>query len=65
MTQKKGDDNRNSVNAGPVPTLKDTGEFDGIVGNVREKGEDPSPDNRSRGERTSRDTNSPVDIANG
>ncbi len=65
MTQKRGDDNRGTVNAGPAPKQKDTGEFDGIVGNVRAKGEDPSPDDRSRGERTSRDTNSPVDISNG
>jgi hypothetical protein len=53
------------VNAGPAPKQKDTGEFDGIVGNVRVKGEDPSPDDRSRGESTSMDKNSPVDVSNG
>ena len=65
MTQKTGGDNRNSVNAGPAPKQKDTGEFDGIVGNVREKGEDPSPDDRARGESSSMDKNSPVNVANG
>ena len=64
MTQTKGNDNRNSVNAGPAPKKRDTGEFD-ITGNVRAKGEDPSPDDRARGEGSSMDKNSPVDVANG
>jgi hypothetical protein len=64
MTQHRGDDNRNTVNSGPAPKKRDTGEFD-ITGNVREKGEDPSPDDRDRGETTSMDRNSPVDVEKG
>lgn len=64
MTQKRGDDSRDTVNAGPAPKKPETGEFS-IAGNVRLRGEDPSPDDRDRGERTSMDKNSPVDIANG
>ena len=64
MTQRRGDDNRDTVNSGPSPKQKETGEFD-IAGNVREKGEDPSPDDRDRGETTSMDRNSPVDVETG
>jgi hypothetical protein len=64
MTQSRGDDNRNSVNSGPSPKKPETDEFD-ITGNVRKKGEDPSPDDRERGESTSMDRNSPVDVENG
>ena len=64
MTQRRGDDNRNSVNAGPAPTRDDSDQFE-IGGNVRARGEDPSPDDRARGERTSADAGSPVDIDNG
>ena len=64
MTQNRGDDNRNTVNSGPSPKPKETGEFD-IAGNVKDKGEDPSPDDRQRGESTSMDRKSPVDADNG
>ncbi len=49
----------------PKPTQEDhVREFD-ITGNVETKGEDPSPDDRARGERTSADKGSPVDLNNG
>lgn len=62
MTQEKGKDNRNTVNAGPSPQKK-TDEFK-IGGNAREKREDPSPDDRERGEASGMDRNSPVDAEN-
>ena len=64
MTQKRGDDNRDTVNQGPSPKEKATGEFE-IAGNARREGEDPSPDDRDRGETTSMDGKSPVDVENG
>lgn len=64
MTQRRGDDNRNTVNKGPAPQKPETGEFE-VTGNVRRKGEDPSPDDRDRGESTSMDRNSPVDVEDG
>lgn len=64
MTQRRGDDNRDTVNKGPVPRKEEIGEFE-IAGNVRQKGEDPSPDDRERGESSGMDRNSPVDVENG
>ena len=37
-------------------------EFAGIAGNVKEKGEDPSPDDRDRGETSSADDPSAIDV---
>ena len=62
MTQEKGRDNSDTVNAGPSPQ-KETDEFK-IGGNVREKGEDPSPDDRERGETSAKDPAPPVDAEN-
>jgi len=46
MTKRSGGD---TVNSGPAPNPgKD--EVGDVAGNVREKGEDPSPDDRDRGE---------------
>lgn len=64
MTQRRGDDNRNTLNKGPTPKRDEDGAFD-IAGNAREKGEDPSPDDRERGESFGLDRNSPVDVENG
>ena len=64
MTQRRGDDNRDTVNNGPAPNKEEIGEFE-IAGNVRQKGEDPSPDDRERGESSGMDRNSPVDVENG
>lgn len=36
-----------------------------IAGNARLKGEDPSPDDRARGETSSKEPAAPVDIDNG
>jgi hypothetical protein len=49
MANDKGKD---AVNAGPAPDRErpeDRAEFD-ISGNARRRGEDPSPDDRERGE---------------
>ena len=64
MTQNRGDGNCDTVNSGPAPKRQETGEFE-IAGNVKRKGEDPSPDDRDRGESSSMDPNSPVDVENG
>ena len=37
-------------------------EFAGITGNAREKGEDPSPDDRDRGETSSADDCAAIDL---
>lgn len=44
--QKQGGE---TVNKGPSDKKEPTGEFD-IAGNVKERGQDPSPDDRGRGE---------------
>jgi hypothetical protein len=48
MTKRSGGD---TVNSGPAPRPdRPDPEADPIVGNARGKGEDPSPDDRDRGE---------------
>lgn len=37
-------------------------ESDGIAGNASEKGEDPSPGDRDRGETSSADDSAPIDL---
>jgi hypothetical protein len=63
---KSNDSNKsNTVNSGgaPKPTQEERDrEFAGITGNVRLKGEDPSPDDRGRGEITSRDPAPAIEI---
>lgn len=51
MKTKSGHGQPDTVNQGPAPERKreDSAEFD-IGGNVRERGEDPSPGDRERGE---------------
>ncbi len=58
MTKHKGGP---TINRGPAPEARrdDVGE---VAGNVREKGEDPSPDDRERGETSSADDPAPVDL---
>jgi hypothetical protein len=41
-----------TINRGPAPP-PDRGESGSVAGNARLKGEDPSPDDRERGETTS------------
>jgi hypothetical protein len=44
------------INKQPTSATEDRGEREvDIAGNVRERGEDPSPDDRDRGERSSKD----------
>ena len=64
MTKHSGG---STINQGgsPKPTKEESAREFEIAGNVRLKGEDPSPDDGSRGERTSRDEGSPVDLDNG
>ena len=50
-----------TVNAGPAPE-PDRDEVGEVAGNVREKGQDPSPDDRDRGETSSADHRAPVDL---
>ncbi|HEX8257738.1 MAG TPA: hypothetical protein VF589_08890 [Allosphingosinicella sp.] len=63
---KSSDSNKsNTVNSGgaPKPTQEERDrEFADITGNVRLKGEDPSPDDR--GETTSREPAPAIDIDN-
>ena len=50
MTRPGGGD---TINSGPAPRRKE--EDAAIAGNARRKGEDPSPDDRDRGETASSD----------
>lgn len=50
-----------TINRGPAPE-PDRDEVGEVAGNVREKGEDASPDDRDRGETSSADNPSPVDL---
>jgi hypothetical protein len=60
MTKHSGGATINRGGA-PEPDKERPDEFD-IAGNVAEKGEEPSPGKRARGEATSADTGSPVDL---
>ena len=60
MTKHSGGPTINQGGA-PDPDKERPGEFD-IAGNVAEKGEQPSPGKRERGETTSAETRSPVDL---
>ncbi|HEX8240393.1 MAG TPA: hypothetical protein VF574_11705 [Allosphingosinicella sp.] len=58
MTKHSGGD---TINGGPAPgTGRD--EVGEVAGNVRQKDEDPSPDNRGRGETSGADEAAPVDL---
>jgi hypothetical protein len=60
MTKHSGGGTINQ-GAAPEPDEERDGEFD-IAGNVAEKGEEPSPGKRARGETTSADAGSPIDL---
>ncbi len=64
MTKNSGGGTPNAGGV-PNPTQEERARQFDITGNVEQKGEDPSPDNRARGERTSADAGSPVDLNNG
>jgi len=51
-----------TINQGPSPE-PDRDTVGEVAGNVREKGEDPSPDDRDRGETASAESSPPVDTA--
>ena len=59
-TSKSGTGHENTVNQGPAPEQRREESAD-ITGNVKKKGEDPSPDNRERGERSGADAPGPID----
>ena len=53
MTKRSGGD---TINRGPAPQSgRRDPTADAIAGNAREKGEDPSPDDRERGETSDAD----------
>ncbi len=64
---KPGQNEKATVNMGsaPKPTAEDRAREFEIAGNAREKGEDPSPDNRERGEVSTADRESPIDSDRG
>jgi hypothetical protein len=61
MTKNSGGATINQGGASKPTTDEAAAEFD-ITGNVAEKGEEPSPGKRARGETTSADTGSPIDL---
>lgn len=58
MTRPGGGD---TINQGPAPARRDEDESE-TAGNARPKGEDPSPDDRERGETSSADPPSARDL---
>lgn len=61
MTKRTGGD---TVNSGPAPQPRRTEQgTDSAVGNALERGEDPSPDDRERGESSVADAGSARDRA--
>jgi hypothetical protein len=61
---KKGQNERANVNQGPAPkptAEEHAREFD-IARNARIEGEDPSPDDRNRGEVSTAEPPTPVDV---
>ena len=62
MTKNSGGGTINQGGASKPTQEERDAPFDGIAGNLAERGETPSPGKRERGESTSADTGSPVDI---
>lgn len=62
MTKNSGGPAINQGGASTPAKEERDGEFAGITGNVREKGEDPSPDDRDRGETASTGGEAPIDM---
>ncbi|HEY0313108.1 MAG TPA: hypothetical protein VGC56_11510 [Allosphingosinicella sp.] len=61
MTKNSGGATINQGGASKPMADQAVAEFD-VTGNVAEKGEEPSPGKRERGETTSADTGSPIDL---
>jgi hypothetical protein len=61
---KKGQNERANVNMGPAPkpTAEERAREFEIAGNARRKGEDPSPDDRGRGEVSTAEHERPIDV---
>ena len=49
-----------TINSGPAPGVEQ--DVPEIAGNARRKGEDPSPDDRDRGETSEADPPDPIDL---
>ena len=62
MTKESGGPTINQGGASTPTREERDREFAGIAGNVREKGEDPSPDDRDRGETASTEGEAPIDL---
>jgi hypothetical protein len=62
MTKHSGGGTINQGGASKPTQEEQDAEFDGIAGNVAQRGEKPSPGNQDRGETNSADTGSPVDL---
>ena len=59
-SSKSGTGHENTVNQGPAPDKRREEDAD-ITGNVKEKGQDPSPGDRGRGETSDADRSNAVD----
>jgi hypothetical protein len=57
MTRPGGGD---TINSGPAPRREE--DRPAVAGNARRKGEDPSPDDRERGETASSDAPEAIDL---
>jgi len=62
MTKDKESETINQGGASKPTRDERDREFAGIAGNAREKGEDPSPDDRDRGETSSADECDAIDL---
>jgi len=62
MTRNSGGPTINQGGASKPAQDERDREFAGITGNAREKGEDPSPDDRDRGETSSADDPAAIDL---
>ena len=61
-TTKSGRGNPHTVNRGPAPRNKAEEDADDVTGNVKERGKDPSPGDRERGETSDADAKPPIDL---
>ena len=60
-TTRSGRGQENTVNQGPAPERRREEDAD-ITGNVKERGQHPSPDDRERGEMSDADAPAPIDM---
>jgi hypothetical protein len=62
MTKNSGGDTINQGGASKPTQAERGAEFDGIAGNVTQRGEEPSPGARERGETSSDEDSAPIDL---